>query len=387
MSAPRLEIRLDRIHHNAKTLVDRLALLGIGVIGVTKAALGLPEIARELVSAGVTSIGDSRIENIEAMKRAGLPCEFTLIRSPMISQADRVVAYADISHNTEIDVVERLSACAQKRGRTHGVLLMVELGDLREGILPDQLPRFVEQMLRLPNIAFRGIGTNLACQNGVSPDQENMNALSSLANSLEATFGVVVETVSGGNSANLGWAFSTADTGRVTALRLGEAILLGREPLHRNAIDGLYADAFTLVAEVIECKRKPTKSWGELGQAAFGPVKGRTDRGVISQAIVALGRQDVDPDGLEAPDGMEILGASSDHLVLDTGSSSPAIGSEVIFKLNYSALLGAMTSPFVTRAISEGDGQVARHRGRNAARVVTTPARTSSGPLALRDMP
>jgi predicted amino acid racemase len=351
-----LEIRLDRIHHNAKTLVDRLAQLGIGVIGVTKAALGLPEIARELVSAGVTSIGDSRIENIEMMKRAGLPCEFTLIRSPMISQADRVVAHADISHNTEIDVVERLSACAQKRGRTHGVLLMVELGDLREGILPAQLPRFVDQMLQLPNIAFRGIGTNLACQSGVSPDQENMNVLSSLANSLEATFGVVVETVSGGNSANLGWAFSTTDAGRVTALRLGEAILLGREPLHRNAIDGLYTDAFTLVAEVIECKRKPTKSWGELGQAAFGPVKTPTDRGVISQAIVALGRQDVDPDGLEAPDGMEILGASSDHLVLDTGSSSPAIGSEVMFQLNYSALLRAMTSPFVTRAISEGEG-------------------------------
>jgi len=206
VSATRLEIRLDRIHHNAKTLVDRLALLGIDVVGGTKAALDLPEIARELVRAGVTCIGDSRLENIETMRRAGLPCEFTLIRSPMISQADRVVAHADISHNTEIEVVERLSTCARKQGRTHGVPLMVELGDLREGILPDELPRFVDQVLRLPNIAFRGIGTNLACQSGVAPDRDNMNALSSLANSLEATFGVVVETVSGGNSANLGWA-------------------------------------------------------------------------------------------------------------------------------------------------------------------------------------
>ncbi len=352
MSVPRLEIRLDRIHHNAKTLVDRLAPLGIGVIGVTKAALGLPEIARELLSAGVTRIGDARIENIERMKRARLSCEFTLIRSPMISQAERVVANAEVSHNTEIEVVERLSACAQTQGRTHGVLLMVELGDLREGILPAQLPGFVDQILRLPNIAFRGIGTNLACQNGVSPDQENMNALSSLADSLEATFGLEVETVSGGNSANLGWALSTTDAGRVNALRLGEAILLGRDPLHRKAIDGLYTDAFTLVAEVIECKRKPTKPWGELGQAAFGPVKARTDCGLISQAILALGRQDIDPDGLEAPDGMEILGASSDHLVLDTGPTSPAIGSEVMFLLNYSALLRAMTSPFVTRVVA-----------------------------------
>ncbi len=359
MSAPRLEIRLDRIHHNAKALVDRLALLEIGVIGVTKAALGLPEIARELVRAGVTGIGDSRIENIETMRRAGLPCEFTLIRSPMISQAERVVAHADVSHNTEIDVIERLSLCAQAQGRTHGVLLMVELGDLREGILPAQLPELVGRVLRLPHIAFRGIGTNLACQSGVSPDQANMEALSSLADSLEETFGVEVETVSGGNSANLGWALGTTDARRINALRLGEAILLGRDPLHRKAIEGLYTDAFGLVAEVIECKQKPTRPWGELGQTAFGPARERTDCGLISQAILALGRQDVDPDGLEAPDGMEVLGASSDHLVVDTGTSSLAIGSEVTFQLNYSALLRAMTSPFVTRAMSKGDGEAA----------------------------
>ena len=356
MTAPRLEIRLDRIHHNAKTLVDRLALRGIGVTGVTKAALGLPEIARTMLRAGVNSIGDARIENIEAMRRAGLTCELTLLRSPMLSQADRVVASTDISHNTEIEVVERLSACAQSQGRTHGILLMVELGDLREGILPAELPSFVDQMLRLPNISFRGIGTNLACQSGVSPDRKNMGALSSLADSLESTFEVAVKTVSGGNSANLGWALGTDDIGRVTTLRLGEAILLGRDPLQRNAIRGLHTDAFTLVAEVIERKRKPTNPWGELGQAAFGPVEPRIDRGIISQAILAVGRQDVDIEGLEAPVGMKLLGGSSDHLVLDTGRHSPAIGSELRFQLNYSALLRAMTSPFVAREISEDDG-------------------------------
>jgi len=351
VTAPRVEIRLDRIRHNARTLVDRLASRGIRVTGVTKAALGLPEIARALLGAGVTSIGDSRIENIEAMRQAGLECEFTLIRSPMISQADRVVASADISHNTEIAVIERLSTCARKQGRVHGVLLMVELGDLREGILPAQLPSFVEQMLRLPNIALRGIGTNLGCQNGVSPDAENMGLLSSLADSLEATLGVALETVSGGNSANLGWALGVTDVGRVTTLRLGEAILLGRDPLRRTAIEGLSTDAFTLVAEVIERKRKPSMPWGEIGQGAFGPVKARVDRGVISQAILALGRQDVDPDGLKAPDGMEILGSSSDHLVIDTGVSRPAIGAEVRLQMNYSALLRAMTSPSVARVL------------------------------------
>jgi len=360
MNAPRLEIRLDRIHHNAKTLVDRLARRGIRVTGVTKATLGLPEIARTMLGAGVTGIGDARIENIEGMRRAGLACEFTLIRSPMISQVPRVVAFADTSHNTEIKVIESLSTSARNQERRHGIVVMVEMGDLREGVLPAELPSVVERILELPNVFLRGIGTNLACQCGVSPDPKNMGALSTLVDSLESKFGPIVETVSGGNSANLGWALGAEELGRVNALRLGEAILLGRDPLRRNAIPGLYTDAITLVAEVIERNRKPTKPWGELGQAAFGPVEPRLDRGIISQAILAIGRQDVDLEGLGVPLGMRLLGGSSDHLVLDTGQNEPEIGAEIGFQLNYAALLRAMTSPFLTREFA-GEHAVMSH--------------------------
>jgi len=357
VTAPRLEIRLDRIHHNAKTLVDRLRMRGISVTGVTKAVLGLPEIVNTLLDAGVTSIGDARIENIEAMRGAGLTSEVSLIRSPMPSQADRVVASADVSHNTEIDVIARLSSCAQRRGRVHGILVMVELGDLREGVLPADMSAFIEQVRRIPHIQLRGIGTNLACQNGVTPDAKNMSVLSSMAQSFKSACGVVPEIVSGGNSASLGWALGASHIGSVNRLRLGEAILLGRDPLKRDAIEGLYTNAFTLVAEVIECKHKPTRPWGEVNQTAFGPARGRVDRGVISQAILALGQQDVDPDGIETPNGMQILGASSDHLVLDTGLFRPQVGSELSFKLNYSALLRAMTSPFVARKILHHAGK------------------------------
>ena len=252
MTAPRLEVRLDRIHDNARTLVDLLALRGVAVTGVTKAALGSPEIAREFLSAGVSSIGDSRIENVERMRQLGLSTEFTLIRSPMISEAERVVALADVSHNTEIEVIACLSSAAQRQNRAHGVLLMVELGDLREGILPAQLEQAVRRTLGFPNIVFRGIGTNLACQNGVSPDQDNMCVLSSLASSLEATFGLSVDIVSGGNSASLGWALNSPDLGRINRLRLGEAILLGRDPLHGAPVRGLRTDAGSPVDQIIE---------------------------------------------------------------------------------------------------------------------------------------
>ena len=168
----------------------------------------------------------------------------------------------------------------------------------------------------------------------------------------------MVATVSGGNSANLNWALGTADTGRINDLRLGESILLGRETLHRQPIDGLHTDAITLVAEVIESKVKPSQPWGEIAQTAFGEKLPAADRGCILQIILAIGHQDTDPCGLHAPPGMEVLGHSSDHLVADAGSDRLSVGEEVRFQLNYSALVRAMTSPYVAKVISGRSSRV-----------------------------
>jgi predicted amino acid racemase len=356
MTAPRLEINLDKIYHNAHSLVDKLTHRGISVTGVTKATLGSPEIAATLLRAGVSALGESRIESIEAMRLAGVPASMTLIRSPMLSQADRVVTHADVSCNTELDVINKLSIAARQAGRTHGIVLMVELGDLREGVMPDDLMNTVRETLRFPNVVFKGIGTNLACRSGVSPDARNMAELSSIADSIEARFALTVDIVSGGNSANLQWALSGADTGRINDLRLGESILLGRETLHRHAIEGLHTDAITLVAEVIESKVKPSQPWGKIAQTAFGEKPHAADRGHISQTILALGRQDTDASGLQSPPGIEILAASSDHLVVESGRDGLSVGTEISFQLNYSAMVGAMTSPFVAKVLKSQDG-------------------------------
>lgn len=356
MAAPRLEIDLDKIYHNAHALVSRLAERGISVTGVTKAALGSVEIANTLLQAGVILLGDSRIENIKAMRLATENplinnAVFLLIRSPMLSQVAQVIQYADMSCNTEIEVIKKLSDEAHRQGRTHQILLMVELGDLREGILPENLIGTVREVLSLPNILLKGIGTNLACRSGVAPDATNMAVLSELAELIETTFDLTLDVVSGGNSANIQWSLNGAktDTGRVNNLRLGEAILLGCEPLQRQAIDGLHTDTITLVAEVIESKRKPSLPTGTIEQSAFGETTAVTDRGIVEQAILAVGIQDIDPGGLQAPTGIHVLGASSDHIIIEPMEKELVVGGEVCFQLNYSALLRAMTSPFVSK--------------------------------------
>jgi predicted amino acid racemase len=348
VTAPRLDIDLGAIAANTRVLVDRLAPSGIRVTGVSKALRGLPDVAEAMLRGGATGIGDSRLENLARLRAAGIAVPLTLIRSPMLSQAEQAIRMSDTSLNTEPVVLDALSAAALRLGTTHGVVLMVELGDLREGIAADDVVSAALSVERQPGLTLAGLGTNLACQSGVVPDQRNMEELSRLVEAVEAACGRTLSIVSGGNSANLDWALGTDDVGRVDELRLGESILLGTEPLHRRPIEGLRTDAFSLVGEVIEVKTKPAQPWGEIAQASFGHEPPRRGSGSIRQAIVALGRQDTDPDGLTPPAGITMLGMSSDHLIVDVGDHDVSVGDELAFGLDYSALVRAATSPFVT---------------------------------------
>ena len=354
MSAPRLEVDLGAVRHNARHLVDALAPRGIRVTAVTKAVMGWDRVASAMVDAGATGLGDSRIENLGSLRRSGFTTPLTLVRSPMLSQVDPVVTDADVSLNTEPQVLAALSAAAVSRQKVHAVVLMVELGDLREGVAAADVVTMARVVRNLPGLDLAGLGTNLACQSGVVPDQVKMDELSALVEQVEAACGLELATVSGGNSANLSWALTTDDPGRIDELRLGEAILLGLDPLDRRPLDGLRVDAFRVVAEVIEVKTKPIRPWGRLGQTAFGIAPpGDPGAGTRRQALVALGRQDVDPDGLTPPEGISVQGASSDHLVVDVDDHDVEVGDELAFRPDYSALLRAATSPFVALVSTE----------------------------------
>ncbi|MDQ2678645.1 MAG: alanine/ornithine racemase family PLP-dependent enzyme [Actinomycetota bacterium] len=354
MTSPRVVIDLAKIRANTRALVTMLSPHGISVVGVTKAVCGMPAVAAAMRSGGAVGLGDSRSVNLARLMTADVDGPRTLIRSPMLSASAEVVRCADSSCNTELEVLRGLSVAAGRLGRTHRVVLMVELGDLREGIMPEDLAAMARSTLSLPHVTLEGIGTNLACQHGVVPGERNMAELSDLVDAVESVTGVAMARVSGGNSASLGWATTSGDTGRVDELRLGEAILLGREPLGRTPIPGLHTDAVTLVAEIIESKWKPSAPWGELGQNAAGVVGRPRDVGTRRRSIVALGRQDVDPSGLTPSGGRELLGASSDHIVVDSGEQPDEVGDEIDFDVDYGALLAAMTSPYVDVVVTGG---------------------------------
>ncbi|MGA7937272.1 MAG: alanine/ornithine racemase family PLP-dependent enzyme [Kovacikia sp.] len=349
---PRIEIALSQIRHNARMLSELYGQKGISLMGVTKATLGEPAIAEAMIQGGVKFIADSRIENIKKMKNAGISTQFVLLRTAL-SQAEAVIKNVDISLNTELETVRELSHYAKVHNTLHQIIIMVELGDLREGILPSDLSQFIKKTLELPNIKIIGIGCNLACYGGIQPDQQKMDELSELADGIEKEFQINLEIISGGNSANYEWYKSTQKVGRINNLRLGESILLGCETINRKAIPGLHTNAFKLIAEVIESKEKPSLPSGEICQNAFGNIPTFLDRGIRRRVIIALGRQDILVSGLRPNHDLEILGASGDHIVLDSNNYDCIVGSEVNFNLNYGGLLSAMTSPFITKQFVE----------------------------------
>ncbi len=338
MKFPRIDIDLEKISHNVRSIKKLYGSKRIKIIGVTKLICGDPVLASVLVKNGIKTLADSRIANIKRMKQYGVKAEFMLLRSPAWSEINEVITNVDISLNTEIIILKKLSKVAVKNNVIHKVILMIEMGDLREGIMPFEIDAIVNKVIKLKGLFLIGIGTNLACFNGESPNAIKMNELSLIALYLERKFNISLPIISGGNSANYHWFICSKNVGRINNLRIGESFFLGIEPIMGNSIPDLYTNAFILVAEVIESKTKHNKK-----------VYFETKKKTTKRIIVAIGEQDVLVSGIFPIQNVVIIGASSDHLVLDCNNCTLNIGDIVTFNLNYKALLRVFNSKYVIK--------------------------------------
>jgi predicted amino acid racemase len=232
---------------------------------------------------------------------------------------------------------------------------MIDLGDLREGIIyknKDELHEIIEEILKLKSIKLYGIGVNLTCYGAVIPKNDNLSILIQIAEQIEKDFSIKLEMISGGNSSSLHLIEKGELPNKINNLRIGEAFLLGRETSYGHKLDGFNDDAFALEAEIIELQEKPSFPIGEIGVDAFGRKPSYEDKGKTKRAILAVGQQDIDVENILCVDSKaQILGASSDHLIIDVTNSDVtyAVGDIVQFKLKYGSLLRAFTSPYVKK--------------------------------------
>lgn len=347
---PRIVIEKKKLYDNAKKLVDMAKAQGISMYVVTKVHSADLRLAQICLDAGVHGLADSRIQNLEKLSVLG--GEKILLRLPMHSEVDKVVKFADISFNSELSTIALLDEAAQKIDRIHRILVMFDLGDLREGFLPEEVDVVIPEILKHKHIKIEGIGVNLTCYGGVIPTEENLGELTRLARHIEATYDIKLNLVSGGNSSSLYLLEKGLLPKGINNLRVGEGIVLGREAAYGELMDGMHDDAFILEAEIIEYKTKDSMPKGLIGMDAFGNKPSFVDKGIMKRGIVAIGRQDVEHTALYPMDErIEIIGASSDHMILDFTKAEDAykVGDIIKFKMDYSAMLKLFTSEFVDR--------------------------------------
>ena len=352
-----LEVDLAKIRENAKRVSEMCRGSGIEAIGVTKGFTADRQIVQAMLDGGIGGLADARMENIMELRKYGFKQPITLLRLPRLSNVDNVVRYADTSINSELAVIEALSAAAQRIETRHKVILMVDVGDLREGVLKEHVLATAAQIKTLPGVRLVGLGTNMGCYGGVLPSCENLGVLIVLRELLERHLGYELKVISGGGTSSLLLLEQGLMPPGINQLRIGEGILLGTDTTNNRQIPGLHTDAFELRAEVIEVKDKPSVPLGEIGKDAFGNVPQFIDLGTRRRAILAIGRQDTYIEGLRPVlEGAKILGASSDHTIVDiTGVADEVrVGDEMRFALSYPGLLSASDSRYIEKVFKGG---------------------------------
>ena len=344
---PRVEINLQYLKENVEAIVERCGAMGVNIAGVIKGTTGIPECAKMFEEGGAKMIASSRLEQIEDAMEYGIKLPFLLLRVPMLSEVPEVIRLCDISLNSEISVLKALNEEAGKQGKVHKVILMADLGDLREGFWDkDEMVDVAEEVENnMANLELAGVGTNLGCYGSIAATPDKLEELVAIAERIEERIGRTLEYISGGATTSLPRILYKDMPERINLLRCGEGILLAKDMprFFGDDFSFMHDDVYTLKAEVIEVKTKPSHPIGTISIDAFGHTPEYVDRGIRKRALLGIGKVDYGSIEEITPleKGIEVIGASSDHTIIDIedyeGEMKP--GDIVEFGIVYASLV------------------------------------------------
>ncbi|RED96225.1 alanine racemase [Marinoscillum furvescens] len=352
-----LKLKKKSLQHNYQFIAKHLDKEGIEWGVVSKLLCGNKTYLQELINLGVKEIHDSRISNLKTVKKMDPSLQTVYIKPPAKKAIKNVVAYADVSFNTELETIRLLSEEAKRQDKLHKIIIMIEMGDLREGVLGDQLVGFYGKIFELPNITVVGLGTNLNCLYGVMPSQDKLIQLSLYKQLIEAKFDRKIEWVSGGTSVVFPLLLNKQLPRGINHFRIGEMLYFGNNLFTDKQVRGMKSDVFTLHAQIIELIEKPKVPTGELATNPSGDEFqiNEDDYGKTSyRAILDLGLLDISTDFLIPMDkAIKVTGASSDMIVIDLGSTKRnyKVGDWVKFKLKYMGALGLLNSNYIDKIV------------------------------------
>ncbi|NDK54379.1 alanine racemase [Pontibacter fetidus] len=351
-----LKLHRSKLQHNYQHLNQVFKAHGIDWGIVTKLLCGEEKFLEEVLALGVREIHDSRVTNLKAIKKIAPDVQTVYIKPAPKGSIPDIIEYADVSFQTELEIIRLLSEEAVRRKKLHKIIIMIEMGDLREGVLGEELVDFYAQVFELPGIKVIGLGANFNCLHGVMPTQDKLIQLSLYKQIIEAKFNKNIPWVSGGTSVTIPLLFTHQLPKGINHFRIGEALFFGLNLFTAETFEGMHDDVFELQAEIIELTEKPMVPVGILAENPSGDnyeidesLYGKTSH----RAILDIGLLDVNPKFLLPKDELSVIGASSDMLVIELGENKNnyKVGDVLQFSLRYMGALSILNSRYITKEI------------------------------------
>lgn len=354
-----LTINTDKICGNIVKLQDYLSEKNIQWTLVTKMLCGYEKALEKIIPAkcikNLHSIGDSRITNLKIIKRIKPDVVTMYVKPPALGQVKNVVEYADISLNSSLKTISALDKEAGRQKKVHRIIIMIEMGELREGVLREDIIGFYEKVFNLDNIQVIGLGTNLGCMYGIEPTYDKLIQLSLYKQLLEIKFNKKLELVSGGSSITLPLIDKQKLPEGINHFRIGEAALLGISPLYNKKFRNLSTNTIDFSAEILELYKKENVPDGMIGNAAIGDTTDIENEVRESyRCLVDFGQLDVDAKNLFPKDKkVSFVGTTSDMTVYDIGEQkgNMQVHDQLHFRPNYMSIARIMNSRYMAKEI------------------------------------
>ena len=362
----RLVINTDQIVRNIEKISSFLQGKKIQWSLIVKILSGHKDLLKEILSGISTekihSVGDSRLTGLRALKEINPELTTMYIKPPAHNNIKQVVKYADISLNSSSATIEALNREAKNQGKFHKVIIMIDMGELREGIMGENLEEFYRKVFTLSNIEIIGIGTNLGCLFGVEPTRDKLVQLSLYKQLIDAIFKTRLPLISGGSSITLPLTARNKIPFAVNHFRIGEAAFMGTSPLDGKRFRNLSDKGFEYSAQILQIEEKEHEPDGVIGQGHVGKTSEEIirDENTSFKALLDFGIIDVDPNDLiPVNKSVRFFGTTSDLTIYDLGNNRKKngtplyrVGEIIRFKPDYMAVARLMNSKFIEKDYS-----------------------------------
>lgn len=352
-----LTLNREKLKTNFKVLSQLFEERKVSWGVVSKLFCGNKLFLQELINLGITEVHDSRISNLAMVKRLNRDVQTVYIKPVSKKNVGKMVEFADVSLNSELETIRMISEEAVIQGKNHKIMIMVETGDLREGVMGDRLVDFYAEVFQLPNIEVIGLGTNLNCLNGVMPSTDKLIQLSLYKQIIELKFGKDIPWLSAGTSVTIPLMLSHQLPKGINHFRVGETLYFGVDLVKEEIIAGMHGDVLELHAEIIELQEKPMLPNGILGanpRGEFAEIDESLYGKTSFRGILDIGLLDVSPKYLCPTDpDVEVLGASSDMLIVNLGVNQKGhkVGETLSFSIKYMGALSLLNSNYIEKAL------------------------------------